>query len=182
MATDWESVDEAGEYRKLAPGCYVAKIIKAWDLPHKEYNQFLYDIQEGDSAFYFSDEFYFDKDWTHQFFRSYKQRALSFYKSFFRAVEKSNPGGQFSGDEHDARQFQGKLVGIVLQEEEYESNLGDVRVRLSVAKTIDAAEVRNGSAKPLPRKLLEGSSTQGAPSTDNSALTVSVFDSDDIPF
>jgi hypothetical protein len=156
MSRNWDEVKEFGEtnFQKLTAGCYVVRITQGTDFSIKEYNDFLYDIAEGDSAGYYNDEFWWNKDWAHHFIRSYKETALGFYKGFFRAVEKSNPGWQFNGDEHDAHQFEGKVVGVVLQSEEYLSNQAEVRTRLNVARVIPADDVREGRAVALPLKEL----------------------------
>jgi hypothetical protein len=162
---DWDAVEEYGEsnFRRIEPGCYVAKIVYGEDLALKEYSLFLYDIAEGDFAGYYNDSYYADKDYAHRIIRSYKESALGFYKGFFKAVEKSNPGWQFNGDEHDARQFEGRRIGIVLQEEEYIGNDGELKIRLNVAKTVSADDVRDGTVLPLPIKRLEAALKPPAP-------------------
>jgi hypothetical protein len=178
---NWDEVEEYGEgnFQRIEPGAYVVQITQGTDLALKQYNEFLYDISEGDYAGYYNDEFYHDKDYAHRIIRSYKETALGFYKGFFRAVEKSNPGWQFNGDEHDAHQYEGKYVGIVLQEEEYESNQGEVKTRLNVARVLPADDVRDGNAPVLSLKKLPSSSVP--PADVAKAPTVTVYD-EDVPF
>ena len=54
--------------------------------------------------------------WGGNFFRSYKESTIGFFKGFITAIEKSNPAYRWDWNEQGLK---GKLIGIVLQEEEY---------------------------------------------------------------
>lgn len=147
----WEEVKESTGGEKLPNGCYVGKIVSAVDYPSKEYVKMEIDIAEGDFADHFS-----ERGWNGRFwYASYKESALGMFKSMFLRVEESNPGWKFNGDEHDAGQFRGKLVGIVLHDEEYEKD-GEVKISQKIGDLVAAQDVRNGSAKPMKDKLLSG--------------------------
>lgn len=69
------------------------------------------------------------------FVKSYKQKALRFFKGFKTAVEESNRNYTFK---NDPQSLVGKFMGVVLGEEEYRANDGSVKTRLYVH------EVRSG--------------------------------------
>ena len=62
--------------------------------------------------------------------------------------------------------FANRLVGINLQEEEYEYN-GEVKTRLNVCQVVPVQDVRDGKVKPRDTKKLDGG---GAPSTTPAAV------------
>lgn len=162
----WEEVKESNGGGKLPSGCYVGKIVSAVDYPAKEYLLLEIDIAEGEFAEHFAERGWSGRYW----YASYKEAALGMFKSMFLRVEESNPGWKFDGDEHDAGQFRGKLVGIAVRDEEYEKG-GEVKRLQKIAKLVAAQDVRNGSAKPMEDKLLGAASQAPAGSAY-----------DDVPF
>ena len=56
--------------------------------------------------------------------------------------------------------FRGRLVGINLQEEEYERNDGEIGTRLNVCAVMDAQKVRDGLVKTRDKKTLNGKPAQ----------------------
>lgn len=175
---DWSSVQEATEGRRLVPGGYVCGIVKAEDVPDKEYLRILFDIAEGPDKNYFRDMAERMKldSWPYAgvLIRSYKPNARPFFKGFLTAVEASNPGYRFGNDE---RTLARRLVGLVLGEEEYEYN-GEVRTRLRVASVRSAEAIRRGEFEvPAPKKLARAS----APAAANDDF-IAMDDDADIPF
>ena len=159
----WEEVKESTGGEKLPSGCYVGKIVSAAD-----YLRLEIDIAEGEFAEYFA-----ERGWSGRFwYASYKEAALGMFKAMFLRIEESNPGWKFDGDEHDAGQFRGKLVGIVLREEEYEKD-GEVKCSQKIGRLVAAQDVRNGSAKPMEKKLLDRGSLSSLDAADPY---------DDVPF
>lgn len=161
----WEEVEESKGAERLPSGCYVGKVVGAVDFPDKQYIRLEIDIAEGDFAGYFE-----ERGWNGRYYYgSYKESALGLFKSMFLRYEESNPGWKFDGDEHNAAQFRGRLVGIVLREEEYEKD-GEVKCSQRIGKLVAAQDVRNGSAKPMNKKLLNSggspSPTAGGPYDD----------------
>ena len=152
----WEEVKESTGGEKLPNGCYVGKVVSAVDYPAKEYVRMEIDIAEGDFADHFAERGWSGRYW----YASYKETALGMFKSMFLRFEESNPGWKFNGDEHDAGQFRGQIVGIVLREEEYEQN-GEVKCSQKIGKLVAAQDVRNGSAKPMEKKTLDGGRASG---------------------
>jgi hypothetical protein len=72
--------------------------------------------------------------------------------------------------------FKGRLLGINLQEEEYENRDGEVKVRLNVCQVVDAQLVRDGKVKPRKKKEIAGKMST-APSASADAM-----DDIDVPF
>jgi hypothetical protein len=68
-----------------------------------------------------------------------------------------------------------RLVGINLQEEEYEYQ-GDVKTRLNVCQVLDAQKVRDGKVKVREKKLLDGKTAKPT------SRAKTYDDESDIPF
>lgn len=146
---DLTNVQEAGEFKQVKAGGYVLTITAAEDVAQKEYLKIELDIAEGENAFHFTD-LYADKGfWGLSDVRSYKEKALPFFKGFITAVERSNDKYIFNSDEETLR---GKLVGAVLREEEYIKGNGTVGVRLKVDKYCSAERIREGEFT-IPEKV-----------------------------
>lgn len=173
MAINWEEVEESRDGEHVPAGVYVIRITTGADEPAKQYSDFTWDIAEGP----YKGNYAAAPDWMHRLIRSYKTNALPMYKQFFRRIEDSNPGFSFDRNEHNPGQFVGKVLGVVLREEEYEANDGNVKTRMTIGKIGTADEARNGTLKPLALKTLkkEASSTYSAP--------VSSYDpTEEVPF
>ena len=142
---NWNDItpEVEGMRSKLQPGGYVVKITGVINDPKKEYLKIVYDIAEGDEAGRYSDDWGQnpDHDYAHSFFRSYKEKALGMFKGFLKTVEDSNPG--YTWDWHEDK-LCGKLIGIVLGNEEYMSNRGEIAVRLAVRSVITPEKIRAG--------------------------------------
>ena len=67
-------------------------------------------------------------------------------------MEKSNPGYTF--DEFRLADMRGKYIGIVLGEEEYISNKGEVKTKLVVVTTKTIQDIRDGNFTVPAKKLL----------------------------
>lgn len=162
---NWDNVEEVKENSRITAGGYVIGIVKAEDVPEREYLRIDFDIAEGEFRGYFKDlkKRLNSETWPYdgQFIRSYKGKAQGFFKAFLSAVEKSNSGYKFANDEKTLR---GKLLGVVLREEEYIGNDGSVKSRLRVDTICSADDIRNGNFKVQePKKLPEEEKPAAAP-------------------
>lgn len=163
------------EGRRLVAGGYVCKYVTVKDYPDKEYLYMEYDIARGDYEGYYAslnESFGF---WGGKCYRSYKEKALPMFKRMCSAVSKSNNGFVFDGDKNaDEKTLEGKLVGIVLGEEEYVGNDGNLKTRLYVYKECPVDDIVNGKFKvPALKKLPEGSvNTDNTPTTDTGFMEV----------
>lgn len=179
---NWDNVQEASEYKTLPVGAYVAGIVAAEDVPEKEYLNIYWDVAEGEFRGYFREMTKSMQQrgkldsgkwaWGGITKKSYKETALPFFKAFLTSVEQSNPGYKFANDEKTLR---GKLVGVILGEEEYMANDGTVKTKLVVSKFTSVDKVREGDVEIPPKKLLSGSAVPAA-------YTAPVSDNDDLPF
>lgn len=73
------------------------------------------------------------------------------FKGFIDAIEQSNPGYKFNGDE---RALQGKLLGFNFREEEYmprNSNTGEIKTTVRPFYAISVAKVREGVIPPAKK-------------------------------
>lgn len=152
----------------------------------KQYVVVLFDVAEGEHAGRFSDDYFAspDRDYAHRFYLSWKNlRAL---KRNCIAFDESNPGFD-SAAALNAEQwsyFVGKYIGLVFGEEEYMSNDGSIKTRLTLPSLKSVQDIRDGKYRVPALKKLEGATTSTSSSTsgsDQSGLPpVDLYD--DIPF
>lgn len=181
-----------GDFQRMPAGGYVARIQavrtrgedygRVIDYPEeKMYIKLIYDIAEGDFAGKYSDEYWSgaDKDYGHQIYLSWKNMGA--FKGNIQAIEESNPGfdamAAFTADRYEL--FIGKLVGIVLGEEEYRANDGSIKTRFGFPRLKSVQDIRDGKFKVPPLKTLDGAAPSTAPA--KAAEQNSIYD-DDIPF
>lgn len=175
---DWENIKESGTFERLAPGGYIVKILNVKDFPEKEYLKISFDIAEGDKKGFFKKSFDNDtrdqKKWPNggSFIRSYKQTAASMFKGFVSAVEASNKGYTFDFDEQT---LVGKVVGLVLGDEEFLNQKGQVRTRTYVNAVRSVEAIKNGDYKVPELKKLDASKVTTAATTTSSAPFVDPF-------
>lgn len=144
-------VNEVQEYKKVTPGAYVCRILSVSDVADKEYLKIEYDIADGEHKGYYQELYNSKGFWGASFIRSYKEKAKPFFKAFITAVENSNNGYKFDNDE--SKLF-GKVVGLVIGEEEYTKNDGSIGTRLYVDKTRSVAQVKKGDIEiPAIKRL-----------------------------
>lgn len=171
---NWNEVPDPVEFDRLAPGGYVCVMKCVVDVPEKEYLKIEYDIAEGPQKGYY-DALYKSKGfWGGTLFRSYKEKALSMFKGFLTAVKKSNPGFVFENEE---KRLEGKLVGLVLSEEEYIGNDGKTKTRLYVSAVRSVDKIRKGDFTVSPLKKLNNPPAGAAFYPVNESI-----DDDDVPF
>ena len=151
----WENIKAAGDFESLKPGGYVAVIKFVEDEAQKEYLKIQFDIHEGEFKDYYKNLYDFKNFWGGNFIRSYKLTAASMFITFTEAVEASNPRYKWDWNE---RGLINKLVGVVLQEEEYIPTKGDsagqVKTRLIVSDIKTVEDIRMGKFKVKDKKTL----------------------------
>ena len=158
-ALDLANVEDRKEFSKVQPGGYICRIESVQDVVEKEYLKIEYDFAEGEHKHHYFELFQAKGFWGGRFIRSYKEKALPFFKGFITAVENSNPGYKWDNDE---RKLLTKFVGIVLAEEEYRKNDGKIGTRLYVDQTRSVDEIRKGNYKVPELKRLQGADSFGA--------------------
>lgn len=153
----YDKIQESGSFKKLPVGGYIVKILSAIDVPEKEYLRLSFDIAEGPNKGFFAEEYKNDtredKKWPNAgtFVRSYKEKALPMMKGFTTAVEKSNKNYTWNFDESTLK---GKLVGLVIGEEEFLNSSGKMRTRIYVNSVRSVDIIREGKFEvPELKKL-----------------------------
>lgn len=165
-----DNVKAAGEYEKLPPGGYICGIVNVrHDIP-KQYIEIFYDIADGAYKNYWRNAESGMGFWGGSFKRSYKEKALPFFKAFIEAIERSNPDYRWDGDES---KLKGKWIGLVIGEEEYINKYGDLKVKHCVDKARAVEDIKAGDYKVPPLKKLKVQDDPFVPLDDGG---------DDLPF
>lgn len=171
---DWTAEHAAGGSRMIPAGGYVAIITAVEDVDSREYLRFTYDIAEGPCAGFFADD---DREYTHQFTRSYTAKARGFMKRFLDCIEASNDNFSLSAWNGDERDLVGKKVGVLIQREDYTNRDGEDRARMNVEGYTTANDIRANKFKlPEPKDSRDKSAAVTAAPADAYA------DDADIPF
>lgn len=147
-----------GEFPRPQPNGYICKIINVEDVPldisngKGDYLRIEYDIEEGEFEGYYKDQFTkWGGNWNASFIRSYKEKALGMFKHFTNCIEKSNNNYDWDWNE---KGLIGKVVGLVLGEEEYENSMGEIKTKLSVKDIKTVEDIKNGNFKiPTTKKI-----------------------------
>lgn len=147
----------SGEFARPTTGGYICKIIDVEDVPMNEqgkgnYLRIEYDIADGEFKGYYKEQFgRWGGNWNASFIRSYKEKALGMFKHFTNCVEQSNAGYEWDFNE---KGLIGKVVGLVLGEEEYKNNTGEIKTKLVVKNIATVEDIKNGNFKvTAPKKL-----------------------------
>lgn len=171
---NYDSIQASGGgFERPGAGGYICRIVNVIDVPMDrstgkgDYLKIEYDIHEGNFKDYYTDVYQKFGKWWASFIRSYKEKALGMFKHFTDCVEKSNAGYKWNFDESTLK---GKLIGLVIGEEEYIKNTGEVGTRLYISdvKTVD--QIDRGDYRVPPLKTLKPSEpapTAFSPITDD---------------
>ena len=178
---NYENVQaSSGEFARPTAGGYICKIIDVEDVPMNEqgkgdYLRIQYDIADGEFKGYYKEQFdRWGGNWNASFIRSYKEKALGMLKHFTNCIEHSNAGYAWDWNE---KGLVGKVVGLVLGEEEYIKKDGSVAVKLAVKDVKTTEQILRGESKvPAIKKLAETASANSAPNF------VTIDDSEELPF
>ena len=179
-----KNVQEASDSTRLPAGGYVCKYTKVEDVSSKEYLYMEFDIAKGDFAGYFQSLYDTYGFWGGRCYRSYKEKALPMFKRMCSAVSKSNNGFVFDGEKNtDEKTLEGKLVGLVLCEEEYIGNDGNIKTRLFVDKECSVDDIVRGNFKVKPlKKLPDEERTEVEEPADTSFMNIPNTDQTSLPF
>lgn len=170
---DWDNVQEASGFENPAPGAYIAVICDVEDNEQKEYLRVKWDFTDGEYKDNNRDTCDRAGFWPIQLIRSYKPKALGFFKAFKTALEESNPGYRF--DESNLSAMIGKRFCVVLGDEEYQSNDGTIKTRLYVSQTRSLEAYRKGDFKVPALKTLDGGKKSVSSSADLPGYGVSSY-------
>ena len=170
----------SGDFARPGAGGYICRIINATDHPvdprtgKGDYLKIEYDIHEGEFKDYYSEAYKKFGKWWASFICSYKEKALGMFRHRINCIEESNVGYKWNFDE---KTLQGKMIGLVIGEEEYLKQSGEVGTRLYVAdvKTVD--QIDRGDYKVPALKKLAPNAYQPAQTTSD--VQFPVFDSNE---
>ena len=157
---NWNDIQAAGSNERPGAGGYVCIIRKVTDDPTKEQLRIEYDIAEGPFKNYAADTAERSGWWPLDTVKSYKAKALPFFKAFIDAIEATNAGFKWYGN-FDERTLVGKGVGIVLREEEYYNRSGQLKTRLKPYEFMPVARIRCGDFTVPERKTAEPPAQSG---------------------
>ncbi len=166
---NWENIQESTTFKRLKSSGYICKILKVEDHPDKEYLKIYFDVNGGEDKGYFKSQFEKDtrkeRKWPNAgtFIRSYKDSAASMFKGFINAIEKSNKGYQWNFDE---KTLVNKVVGLIIADEQYQNQKGQVRVRNYVAAVRSIETIEKGEYEIPALKELTTTKTTTAPTND----------------
>lgn len=144
------------DFERLPAGGYIVKITAVKDEANKEYLALVYDIAEGEKKGFYADEWGQEHPYAHRLIASYKEKALGMFKGRLKAIDESN-GTNFAeraATGFDEQELVGKIVGMVIGYEEYETDRGDVRERSYVKAVCAADRIRRGEFKVPELKTL----------------------------
>ena len=158
LGVNFSEVDEAKEFTdRPGAGVYVCTIVKAENVPEKQYIKAYLDIAVGDYLGYGkSIEDRTGQDWGYiPCYFSYKPTALGMTKRNVRLVAESsdykgNIFDEFSDTE--GKVLEGKYIGIVIGEQEYEKQDGTVGKLFKLPKLVLAQDAMD---KPESFKVPE---------------------------
>lgn len=141
---------QGGDYARPQAGGYIIQIKAVLDVPEKEYLKISYDIADGEFKGYYTDMWQRTGYDLPTFIKSYKDKALGYFKAFIDAVEGSN---RYKWN-NDERSLVNLFVGTVLREEEYRSRDGEIKTILKPDIFLTVSDIRNGKFEVRPCKRL----------------------------
>ena len=190
LGINMSNVDTSGTFPRPGSGGYVIEITSAENNKKKERVEIEFDIVEGRFAGYYK-EMQERLGWhTAKFSKSYKEKALPFFRSFIEVILGSNGNteGLVIGDFEDIDETKliGKRLGMVVGEEEYLGNDGQKKIRLDNynATFVTINTIHSGNYSIPQLKPLQNS-TAVAPVTGVVDTTTNFFgplNDDDTPF
>lgn len=178
---------ENGGKARLPKGGYVCRILSIEEKTSRQSNQYLtfnLDIAEGDYMGFFAEDYqsqtgekkwHFSTNLTIPNDRT-KPFVLHLFKTFNTYLEDSNPGWHFDWSA-DEKQYRGKLIGVLVNEREYETRDGRRRMATNIARIVKANTVRSGAYTLPDDEMMK----RPAAAADNFYVPDNV-DDDDLPF
>lgn len=155
----YETVDVSGQgLLKLEPQISMCQIISYEDIENKQYLKIKYDIAEGVFKNFFANQAKQFGEWPNAgyIYRSYKETAMSFFKGFITALEKSNSGYDFKRSGYDFKTINGKkFVGVFGEEEiPYADENGKPIVQVKLQDVRSTEHLVRNDLKIPERKVL----------------------------
>lgn len=181
----FEKLDENGNFKPLPPGMYVVEITDVVDHPDKECLEIYHDVAEGEHKDHFKN-LMAQTGGTNKSrsYRSYKPKAMTFFKGFIVSIEKSNPGFTWDWDE---KKLIGKKAVAVYGEEEFvgtnEDGTKECRTMCRVQEWHSLQALKEGKLVVPAKKLLTDQQKLEIEESKKLASSApSEIDDSDVPF
>lgn len=179
---------ENGGRQRLPKGGYVCKILSVEETESKQGNPYLLlslDIAEGEYIGFFADDYAAqtgDKRWhfIHRLMiptNKSKPYTVQLFKTFNSYLEESNPGWHFDWTK-DEKQYRGLIIGVLVNEREYETSSGKRGMATNIARIVKANTIRSGAYTVPNDQMLR----TPAKSADSDYYMPDTVDDDDLPF
>ena len=164
---DFDKVQEnSGGFKRIPDGAYIVGVKKVEDVSDKEFLRLELDICKGEYKNWYQQQYDADnretKYWPRDgvLVRSYKEKALPFFKGFITAVTKSNPKFEWKWNEQDLKN---KVFGIVVGTEEYLKKNGGVGTRPYIDSVHSVEAIEKGDYTVPDVKKLDPTKTTSKP-------------------
>ena len=164
---DFDKVQEnGGGFKRIPDGAYIVGVKKVEDVSDKEFLRLELDICKGEYKNWYQQQYDADnretKYWPRDgvLVRSYKEKALPFFKGFITAVTKSNPKFEWKWNEQDLKN---KVFGIVVGTEEYLKKNGGVGTRPYIDSVHSVEAIEKGDYTVPNVKKLDPTKTTSKP-------------------
>lgn len=170
---NWDEVTANEAFENLPAGGYICGIRSVEDYPGKEFLKFEFDIASGEFKNYYRGIYDRTGKWLASYVKSYKDKALGFFKAMLEAFAASNDG--FVINSNDEKRMKKKFIGLVLAYEEYEGNDKEgrpkIKQRVYVSDIKSVQDIKDGNYDVPALKKLEGSAAASpAKSTMNAVV------------
>ena len=164
---DFDKVQEnGGGFKRIPDGAYIVGVKKVEDVSDKEFLRLELDICKGEYKNWYQQQYDADKRETKYWprdgvlVRSYKEKALPFFKGFITAVTKSNPKFEWKWNEQDLKN---KVFGVVVGTEEYLKKNGGVGTRPYIDSVHSVEAIEKGDYTVPDVKKLDPTKTTSNP-------------------
>lgn len=164
---DFDKVQEnGGGFKRIPDGAYIVGVKKVEDVSDKEFLRLELDICKGEYKNWYQQQYDADKRETKYWprdgvlVRSYKEKALPFFKGFITAITKSNPKFEWKWNEQDLKN---KVFGVVVGTEEYLKKNGGVGTRPYIDSVHSVEAIENGDYTVPDVKKLDTTKTTSKP-------------------
>ena len=164
---DFDKVQEnGGAFKRIPDGAYIVGVKKVEDVSDKEFLRLELDICKGEYKNWYQQQYDADnretKYWPRDgvLVRSYKEKALPFFKGFITAVTKSNPKFEWKWNEQDLKN---KVFGVVVGTEEYLKKNGGVGTRPYIDSVHSVEAIEKGDYTVPDVKKLDPTKTASKP-------------------
>ena len=164
---DFDKVQEnGGAFKRIPDGAYIVGVKKVEDVSDKEFLRLELDICKGEYKNWYQQQYDADNRETKYWprggvlVRSYKEKALPFFKGFITAVTKSNPKFEWKWNEQDLKN---KVFGVVVGTEEYLKKNGGVGTRPYIDSVHSVEAIEKGDYTVPDVKKLDPTKTTSKP-------------------